>query len=177
MRAVQVFMLVAALTMSFQVCAQGRGGRGGRGRGGFSFTPEKMAEWMNKRQKENLKLTDDEWTVIEPLLKEVTKLQMNERFRGRSVSMRGHRPQPKAEDGEEAKEDPMAKVPGYAEAKALNELIKKDGATADEIKKALEAYRKVCKEQDELLKKAKEALRQVLTAKQEAQLVLAGTLD
>ena len=61
--------------------------------------------------------------------------------------------------------------------KALSELLKQDDPPAEEIQKKLAALRAERKAKEKELKDAREKLREVLTAKQEAMLVLQGLLD
>lgn len=100
------------------------------------------------RIKTALKSSDEEWTVIKPLLDEVTKKQ-RERLSPAGV--------PAIQDLQKAVAD--ANVP------------------AVEIQRLAAAVRSHQREQDTALKTARERLREVLTARQEAILLLYGILD
>jgi hypothetical protein len=67
-------VLVAGLMMStVATMAQGAGGRGGGG--GGNFDPEQMRARMAERMKEQMRATDEEWKVIQPLLEDVQAKQ------------------------------------------------------------------------------------------------------
>lgn len=59
----------------------------------------------------------------------------------------------------------------------LREAVTKEGATNDELKAALDTYRKAMKVVAEKRPKLQETLRGLVTVKQEATLVLQGILD
>ena len=64
--------------------------------------------------------------------------------------------------------------------KATEELqaaLEDEGTTPEQIKERLTAYREAREEARKELAKAQEELREVLTLRQEAQLVLMGTLE
>ncbi len=62
-----------------------------------------------------LRQKDEEWTVIEPRLKSVMKLQTESRMVGRAVGDRRRMP-----ESEEGAENPMVKIAGYASASVVN---------------------------------------------------------
>lgn len=139
----------------------GRGGRGGRG----GFDPAQMQERMLQAQKEQLKVSDEEWTVLKPLVQAVTQKQWEQRmsrFRGMGRRGRG------GGDGEDN---------SPAEVKALRAALEDENTPAADIQAKLKAVRDANKAREAELEKAREQLRQVLTARQEAQLVLMGVLD
>lgn len=140
---------------------QGRRSGEGRREGGDrgqrrGFDPAMMQERMLGRIKESMGSTDEEWKAIEPMVKNVLDAQMKTRmggfFRGR--------------EGSEA--------PG--EVEALRNALESEQSKPEEIKQKLEAYRNMRKKNEEELEKAQGKLKKVLTVKQEAQLVLMGTL-
>jgi Spy/CpxP family protein refolding chaperone len=63
------------------------------------------------------------------------------------------------------------------EAKELRKVLESDDTPDNEIKAKLKALRDARKKSDDALKKAREELREVLTTRQEARLVLSGILD
>ena len=146
----------------------GQGGQGGN-RQGQRFDPAQMQTRMLENLKTQLNPTDDEWTVMEPRLKPVFELQMKQRMSqmGGMFGRQGRR-------GGQG-------MPGMGqpdpEVEALAQVLDKTDATSDEIKAKLDALRDARKKQAEELEKARASLREVLTLKQEAQLVLMGILD
>jgi len=63
------------------------------------------------------------------------------------------------------------------EVEALSKALEDTNAKPDDIKAKLDALRKARAAKEDALKQAREKLREVLTVKQEAQMVLMGTLD
>lgn len=138
--------------------AQDQGGGGGR------WDPAKMQERMLQRQKEQLKVSDEEWTVLKPLLQAVTQKQWEQRMaRFRGMGRRG-----RGGGGEDN---------SPAEVKALRAALEDENTPAADIQAKLKALRDANKARDAEIEKAREQLRQVLTVRQEAQLVLMGVLN
>ena len=131
-----------------------RGDRGERRR----FDPAQMMDRMMERHKESLGVTDEEWKVIEPRLKNVLDARMETRMGGFG-RWRG--------DSQESD----------SEAEALRKALESEESSSDDIKAKLTAFRDAQKKKEEALQKAREELRKVLTIKQEARLVLDGVLD
>ena len=149
------------------------GGQGGgdRGQGRGNFSPEQFRQRMMDHMKEQLKATDEEWTVIKPLLDKVMQAReagMRGRFRGMMGGRRGP-------DNQQQPNTPAQ--PGQAETDALRAALDDANAPADTIKTKLAAVRDAHAKSEEELKKAREALRGVLTQRQEAELVLMGMMD
>lgn len=173
---------IAALTASVGLAQQagpreGRGERGevaergpGRGRG-REFNPEqmreRMREFMSNRIKEQLKVSDEEWGVIEPLAEKVMEARRQTRalMIGRGVF--GGPPPP---EGGEA--GAVRKATG-----ALRQALENETTPVETLKARLEEVRAARAEAEAELKKAQEDLRAVLTVRQEAQFVLFGILD
>jgi len=59
----------------------------------------------------------------------------------------------------------------------LNEAISSEDTPNEELKAKLKAFRDAAKKKEEELKKARDELREVLTLRQEARLVLMSILD
>ena len=143
---------------------------------------------MNERIKTQLKATDDEWAVIQPLLDKVqTKMRetMESRFRGMGGfgggPRRGGENRPgggNAPDANRADANrPRPPRGGSPEAQALMETLQNDTASTNDIKTKLEALREQRKKSEADLAQAREDLKKVLTLRQEAILVSAGMLD
>jgi hypothetical protein len=144
--------------------------RGGDRRGG---TPEEFRQRMAERLKESLKATDEEWTVIQPLLDKVTTKQREaggSRFGGFGGG--GRRGGGDAPSGGE-----QAPRPGQAESTALRTALENEATSADDLKAKMAALREFRKKSAAELATAREDLRKVLTVRQEATLVSAGILE
>ncbi len=144
-----------------------------------------------------LKATDDEWSVIQPLLETVEakgRVVMSARFGGMGGAGGGRGPRraedanggnagggnrrDRAENGEGGNrpERPQGRGP-TPEVQALNDSLKNDSASVDEIKGKLAAVRAQRKQANAELDKAREDLKKVLNMRQEATLVAMGILD
>ncbi|MFH1742602.1 MAG: hypothetical protein ABIH23_26660 [bacterium] len=139
--------------------------RGQRPQGGFD--PAAMQARMLEGLKEKLGTSDEEWKAIGPLVENVMDKQRETRMggmgRGMRMGGRGGR------GGSDAEANP--------ELDALRQALESESTEAAVIKSKLEAVRQIRKKNEDELKKAREELRQVLTVRQEANLVLIGMLD
>ncbi len=165
---------IAALTAGVALAQQEgpREGRDGPGRGrGREFNPEqmreRMREFMNTRVKEQLKASDEEWGVIEPLLTKVTEARRQARPMVMGRGGPGGPPPPAGAD-----DSAIRKA-----TDALRQALENEGTPAETIKARLDELRTARTAAEAELKKAQEELRAVLTVRQEAQLVLFGVLD
>jgi hypothetical protein len=145
---------------------RGQGGQGG------NWDPAQFQQRIMDGIKEQLKAPDDEWKVIEPKLKKVMDASAATRAGGFGFGGRG-RGGPQG--GDNAEQQPTTEL-GKA-AKELRDLLKTENPTADQITAKLKAYRDARDKANAELKAAREALKEVLTEKQEAQLVLMNTLE
>ena len=195
--AVGVVVLAVALVVGTLAVAQPgeRGGQrpGGKRPGGQrpggprgQFDPERMRQIMNDRLKEALGASDAEWKVIEPRLTKVMTLNrqasggpgrgmMGMFFGGRrgpqggpSDRRPGERPGPQGDRELTAVEKA---------GEALRTTLENEAATPDDIKAKLTALRTAREKTRQELAKAQKELRQILTLRQEAQLVLMGQLN
>lgn len=185
-----LFAAVAAalVVIPQNVMAQGRGGQGGPpqagqggqgGRGGFgNFDPEQMRQRMMERFQEQLGASADEMKVIGPLLTDVMEKQRaasGSRFGGMGMMM--GRPQRGGDQGGNNAPRGGNRFGGDPDpaVEALQAAIEKN-APAAELKTKIAAVQASRKKAQTELDTAKDKLRGVLTAKQEAQMVLSGTL-
>ena len=135
---------------------------------------ERMAEFMRRRDermREQLGATEAEWTkVLKPRLEKVQTLQRQMRggFRGRG---RGRGRQP----AEGAAQPELSDV--QKKTQALRNLLDDEASGAAAIKAALGALRKARETAQKELEAARKKLQEVVTVRQEAQLVLTGVLD
>jgi len=168
--------LLLTLVASFLYAAEEpqRGQRGQRGeqrergqRGGFDRAA--MQNRMTEMMKERMDATDEEWTIIKPRLEEVTKLSRNAGgMRGMGGRGRGNR------GGQEA-EAPTEPV--QIATADLQKTLDKEAPTAAEIKAKLTALRGAREKNKQKLVTAQQKLKEVLSIKQEAMLVMMGMLE
>jgi len=120
-----------------------------------------QAAWQRQRAFEDLKaqlgLSDQEWSVVKPRLQRVYDL-----VRSRMPAM-GRNEQPKTEVEQRSRE--------------LSELLRDEKAEVSQIRAKLTALRAAKERTVQELIKARQSLRQVLTLRQEAILVLNALLD
>ncbi len=147
---------------------RGFGGPGG-GFGGGNFDPAQMQQMMMDRYRTQLNITNDtDWAVIQPLIQKVTDARTAVGNRGGFGGFgggRGGRGGPGGPGGQTVS----------PEQQALQTAIDND-APAGQIKAALDRYEASQKTKQATLLAAQEVLRQVLSAKQEAQATLMGLL-
>ncbi len=146
----------------------GGGGQGGQ-RG--NWDPAEMQKRMNERIKEELKAPDDEWAVIEPKLTKVMTAQREVRaggFGGFGGNRRG---------GPDQANNTTETSPLATASRELRTVLAKENASAEEIDQKLTAYRDARTKAQTALDAARKELKEVLTARQEATLVLTGMLD
>ena len=157
---------------------QNGGNRGNRG--GQGGTPEEFRARMAERVKTSLKVTDDEWTVLQPLIEKVTTKQrdsMAGRFggfggRGGPGGDRGGNGGATGGGGNAGGDRA-----GSAESQALRDALEKDGTSAEDIKAKLNAVRESRKKATVELAAAREDLKKVVTVRQEAVLFSMGILE
>ena len=140
------------------------------GRG--NFNPEDFRKRMEEGYKAALKATDEEWTVLKPLIENVATKQREARIGGGGFG-RGGGTNPGGGDGPTT-ETPR---PGQAESTALKDALASDATSVDEIKAKLTAVRNARKTAQASLAQARDELRKVLTVRQEAALVNMGLLE
>lgn len=146
-----------------------RGGNGGGGRrGGGNFDPAQMQQQILERYKERLEVTNDEWTVIKPLVEKVTQ--------ARREAMSGMRGPRRGGDNATGNSGRAATGPAPSpEAEALQQALDSK-AGSDVLKAKLATFRDARKTKEAALTKAQEDLRKVLTVRQEATAILMGLL-
>jgi hypothetical protein len=149
---------------------------GGRQRGGPGGSMQDFMQRMNERLKTSLKVTDEEWTVLQPLIEKVQAAQ-REASAGRGFSGRGGSPGGSSRDNTSGGNPPTDTRPGSAESAALRAALESDSTTAEDIKAKLAALREVRKKGVADLAVARENLKNVVTMRQEAVLVSIGLLE
>jgi len=163
-------MVIAILAMSAgSAFAQNNNGGQGRGRG--NFDPAQMRERMMTRIKEQLGATDDEWKAIEPKVDKVMTAQREMRggfgFGGFGRGGPG--------GGGGADQQPTTAV-GKAAQDLRTTLDSKDSAP-ETIAKKLAALREAREKARKDVGDAQKDLKEILTQRQEAVLVMNGMLE
>ena len=156
-------LVIVASGLVFVYAQAPGGGPGGGGQGmRGGFTLERMQQMMLDRVKEELKPTDEEWKAMEPLVAPVVEKQMEMRMS--SFRRMGRGGQRSGRTGMEQNVDPAVK--------GLEDALASADTPAKDIAAKLKALRESRKAKEEALKKAQDKLREVLSIRQEAQLVL-----
>jgi hypothetical protein len=161
----------------------GMQGPPGQGPGG-PFDPEQMRKMMEQRMQEALGATEQEWKVLGPRVMKVQELSRQISGGGRGMMMfgRGMRGGP---GGPGASDQPGGRGMGMNRELTdvekiqdeLQTLLENTVATPEQIKEQLTKLRAAREKAKQELAKAQQDLRQVLTLRQEAILVLMGLLD
>lgn len=159
---------------------QGRGPGGGGGRQRGNFDPEQMRQMMMTRYREQLGIKDDaEWGVIEGRINKINEARRGT-MRGLGGFGGGRGGGPGGTGGQGGPGGGSGGRGGWGgqpspEGEALQRALD-GGASADDVKAKLAAYRASQKQKEAALEKAQDDLRQVLSVKQEATAVLMGLL-
>ena len=175
--AVLVVAMVAGFAMAQPAGGQ-RGGQRGQGMRG-NFDPAQMQEMMMNRLQEQLEISDTEMSAIKPLLTKVMDARrelQGGRMRGmmRGMMGRGGRGGNRGGFGQQD----QAELTGLAKIQSeLGDLLEAENADTAKIKAKLTEFRKAREKLQQQLATAQANLIKVLTAKQEATLVMAGQLD
>jgi hypothetical protein len=151
------------------------GGKDEGGPGGGRFDPEQMRQRMMDRYKEMLGVTDEEWKALLPKLEKVMTAQRESRSAGMGFFGPGGRG-----PGGERGPGGDSNVNQSALAKATSDLrttMEDKSASAEDIGKKLTALRQAKEKARADLAAAQKDLKELLTQKQEAALVLAGMLE
>jgi hypothetical protein len=142
----------------------GGGGGGGRGRG--NFDPAQWRQQMEQRMKDEMKVSDDEWKVLQPKIQKVQQLQFATRAGGFGRNRGGNG------GGGDRPASPVATA-----SQDLRNTLDDKAATDEQIKAKLAALREAKTKAKEELAKAQSELREVVSVRQEAVLVRDGLLD
>lgn len=154
-----------------------------RQRGGGPRNYEDFRKMMADRLKASLKVSDEEWSVIQPLIEKVMAKQRDagsSRFgsggpqRGPGGTPGGGTPPSGSTGGSDPTRPERA---GTAEREALRVALENEGTSTETLKAKLAAVREIHKKSVAELAAAREDLQKVLTVRQEAALVSAGILE
>ncbi len=154
--------------------------------------PNDFRQRMAERIKAQLKVNDDEWTVIQPLLEKVGDKLLTTRTGGfggpggyggnrgggrRNGENNAGGNQPAANENNQRREGGNGPRGGSPETQALAATLADDNSTVNDVKAKLQAVRDQRKQAAAELAQAREELRKVLNMRQEAALVMDGILD
>jgi hypothetical protein len=158
-----------------------------QGPGGPQFDPAQMRQMMEQRMQEMLGATPEEWKVLGPRVMKVQELTRQSAGGGPGM-MFG--PMGRRGAGGPGMGGPGGDRPGgrgmgmnreLTEVEKIQEelqtLLENTTATPEQIKQQVTKLRAAREKAKQELAKAQQDLRQVLTVRQEAQLVLMGMLD
>ena len=162
---------MAVLGIGFAVAQEaGPGARGARGR----FDPAQMRQRNMDRIKESLGATDEEWVVLQPRIEKVSTLSREAGGFGGGRMFRGAR---QGGGRTEGGEQPQPQTPVAKATQDLQTTLENKDAKPAEIKAKLTALREAREKAKQDLAKARQQLRDLVSVRQEAQLVLMGMLD
>lgn len=151
-----VLGLMMALSAPAMAQENNRGNRG-------NFDPAEFRQRMMTRLKEQLGANDEEWKVLQPKVEKVMTAQNNSRGGGSGRGGRG--------GGDNQPTTPVATA-----SRDLRQALE-NNASAEDINKKLAAYREARAKGREELAAAQKELKELLTPKQEATLVVNGMLE
>ena len=159
--------------------ARQRGGRSGGSTGAPNQRMEQFRQRAQEQMREQLGATEEEWQVLQPRIEKVQQLQRGTRggfggWGGQFGGRGGRRPE-EARRPEGAPEHEQSEVEKKTEA--LRNLLADKASDAEAIRAALDALRKAREQAQQELVAARKELRDVVTVRQEASLVLMGILD
>lgn len=124
---------------------------------------------MLDRMKEPLGASDEEWKALGPKVEKVMTLAFESRGMGRGMGRTGR--------GGSDRPAPEAQTETAKAAQALSKLLENKDAKTEDIKPALQALRDARAKAKADLEKAQKDLREILTVRQEAQLVMMSLLE
>lgn len=169
-------LIVAGQAISQDGGRDGRGDRGGRGQ----RDPEQMRQMMERfrqrnaeRMKERLGVNDEEWKILAPRVEKTQTLVRD----ASGAGMRGMRGGRRGGRGGAPAMPEQEQTAVQKKTEALRTLLENESAKPAEIKAALAELRKAREKARQELAVARKQLREVVTLRQEAQLVLMGLLD
>ncbi|HNQ21991.1 MAG TPA: hypothetical protein PKK06_02745 [Phycisphaerae bacterium] len=181
-----VFMVVLAGLLAIPTVAltqDARRGRDQRGRPG-DFDPARMRERQLDNIKDQLDATDEEWETLAPKIEAVMTAQSELRG-GPGGGMRPGRPggpapagsDDQAAPGRPRDADTSSQSKVAAAERELRTVLEDEEATKEDIAAKLAAYRKAREAARSELQTAQRALKELVSGRQEAVLVLMGMLE
>lgn len=164
---------------------QEAGGQMQRGQGRTQMDQAERQQQMIQRYQELLGMSDEEWAVIGPYVLKVSSLSSSSSTRGSAMRtlMGNRRNTSQEEDGQDTaqNQDRAQRTRETSQQdenlEALETLLEDENATTDEIKAKLSNLRKARQADKQELAVAQKELRELLTLRQEAMLVVMGLLE
>lgn len=158
----------------------GGGGGGGGPGGGGRFDPAQMRQMMLDRMKEQLNASDDEWKAIEPRIEKVMEAQRDTRGAGgmRLGPPGGGRGGPGG--GGRGGPPGFGSDPNSPVSKAAEELrsgLDDSNTNPQELAKRLAAYREAREQARAKLTVAQKELKDLLSQRQEAVMLMMGMIE
>jgi hypothetical protein len=157
-----------------------QGGQGQRGGGDRpQFDPAQIRQRMMEGWKQTLGADDESWKVIEPRLARVLELNRPQMMGARGMMPGGMRG-PGGQQGPQRQfRGPDNQEPTEVEkaTEALATTLENQSAPPEQIKQRLTALRAAREKQRTQLATAQKELRDILTLRQEAALIMRGMLD
>lgn len=169
-----VVAIVLVAVSSDLVFAQNAPPPGGAQQQRGRFDPAAMNQRLLDRMKEMLQIGDEDWKVIQPVIEKVQTLsrEVDSGAARMGFVQRGGR------GGPNRPADATTELSGVAKAlQEVQKVLENEAATPEEIRAKLKALREAREKAKQDLAKARESLRELLSLRQEAQLVLMGLLD
>lgn len=146
----------------------------GAGQQRQQFDPAQMRQRALQRLQATLNVSDDEWQLLQPRIEEVMRLSFEQAGGSGLRTMAGGRGRNGGAAGSSTGRSPG---PAAQSAQELATVLRDESAQPADIKDKLTAYRAAREESREELARARESLRELVTQRQEALLVLMGLLD
>lgn len=144
---------------------------------GNRFDPAQFRQRMMDRIKDQMGASDDEWKVIEPKLDKVMQAERDARGGGMGM-MFGRRSRDRGQNsGSTAQNNDRSQSAVEQASLDLRKTLDNKDASASEIASKLTALRDARTKAHANLQAAQKDLKDVLTARQEAVLVMMGMLD
>jgi hypothetical protein len=144
---------------------QNDGGRRGR------FDPAQMRQRNMERMKEMMGATDEEFQALQPGLEKVMTLSRDARTGGGGWGG-GPGGGRRGGGGDDAAQSPVGKA-----SQELRTALENKSATPQELTQKMTAYREARQKARADLAKAQQELKELLTQRQEAALVMAGMIE
>ena len=154
---------------------------GGRDQGQWQQRIEQFRQQMSDRMKQALGATDEEWKVLQPRIEKVQTLSRQTRGGGMGFMFSGRRSGGDNREGDKPQSDrppsdrPQSEVEKKVEG--LQKVLENKEAKPEEIKTALAGLREAKAKARQELETAQKELREVVTVRQEAQLVTMSILE
>jgi hypothetical protein len=189
---------VSLLVALVAVCGSAIGQQAGGGRGNRGSAPadmqgrmEEMRKQMLDQVRQQLGFSEEDWEVVKPRYEKVAELNRElsggmrgMAFGGPAGGRRGGRGADAAGDAGDDRGTRPAETPrpedqtemGKARQK-LRDVLDNASAPADEIQAALKDYRTARVDVQKQLEQARDSLKELLSARQEAMLVSTGILE